>query len=286
MTTTTELETDFANLRAIQNQQKALVAAAPNRKTENAARAQLVRIQEEIAEVEARIAHREALDAKLASGSQVKVSGRVTRLRCHKARRELGKDEPLLYIATFDFTRTISIVGFSVPIPAVNVVVVGPWLGVGKNQTHRAGALEDSSRPDFWNTEGKSQPIANPQDVMVIAALAESDKSSHHAIRGVVRTQLETAMANNLSRDYDSLVDTMLSNMQGAIESSKGVLGLAGSLVDADDLLGRPRHVALTRADVDELQRACVVEKRVEFEQKNRRRKVVNHYTVTFRFGP
>lgn len=286
MTTTTELETELANLRAILGQQKAIVLAAPNRKAENAARAQIVRIQDEIEDVEGRLAHRQALDAKVASGSRPLTTGRVTKIRCHTARRELGKDEPQLLIATLDLARTVSVAGISVAIPAINVVVVGPWTGVGKNETHRAGALEPSARPDFWDTEGQPQVIERARDLMVLVALVERDKSSAHTMRGLIRQELQLAMAANLNRAYPSLVTTMLSNMQGTFESARGLSGAPLSAIDADDLIGRPQHLALNRGDVAEIHRANAVEKQLRFTQRNGRGKVVNDYTVTFHFGP
>src|SRR5690349_10987689 len=199
--------------------------------------------QEQLDELDAQIASRQAdlKDCRDRQAAQASASGppsilgTVTQIECLVAKKELGPDEPYLLIATFDLTHTVSVVGLPVPIPAVNVVKIGPWSSVTYGETRPVGELPSTHRPAFWDTEAKARPIAHPTDVIVLVAMMENDGSSPDAIRGAVRTALQAAMADNLNRAYSSLVTTMVSNMQGAIETSVG-LGLGASGLNPDDL--------------------------------------------------
>jgi hypothetical protein len=283
--TCTSIETSLRNLRTQRTQQLAVLEAIPHGPGYDAAQEQLGRIEADIAATERELADCEAAAAAhQAEPGPLEFSGRVTELRCHQARRELKHDEPYVLIATFDLANMVNVVGIPVPIPEINVTLVGPWANVDKDETHSVGELAGSSRPDFWGTEGTPQPISARQDVLFLVAMMEHDGSSPDAIRGALRTALRTAMANNLNRAYGSLVDTMISNMQATIETSTG-LGLGPSGLNPDDLIARPKHLNLTVADVAALNDCQTVEKSRRFKTVKANGNVVNDYTVSFSFG-
>ena len=111
----------------------------------------------------------------------------------------------------------------------------------------------------------------------------ENDGSSPDAIRGAVRTNLLTSRATNTDRSYATYVDTMISNMTGAIETAC-VAGLDPMHLNEDDLIGGVRQLELTTNDSVTLNRIAPVTKTQRFTQRKRNSSVVNDYTVTFSF--
>lgn len=278
----TALQTDLTQLRAQRRQQVEVMQFLQGAGLQ-AAQEQLDRIDADIASAEA------ALDLCLAQEAQAEnpvpqnILGTVEKIKCHKAKREVGHDEPYLLIASFDMTNIVSAGIVGVSLPSVNVVKVGPWSGVDAAETHLAAPLASALRPAFWNVNGLAQPIAAAQDVIFLVAMMENDGASPDAIRGVVRTDLLAARLTNTNRPYSSYVTTMVSNMTGTIETAR-VLGLSPGHLNADDLIGAVQQLTLTAHDLSALNDLEPVSKTLRFTQRKRKGTAVNDYTVTFSF--
>jgi hypothetical protein len=248
-----------------------------------AAQGQLAAIESDIANTEAALDLCLAQQAQAANPVPQDILGAVDKIECHKAKREVGHEEPYLLIAAFDMTNVVNvgIVGFS--LPNVEVVKVGPWSGVDADETHHASVLPQTNRLAFWDLNRVARPIAHSQDVIFLVACMENDGSSPDAIRGAVRTNLLASRASNTNRPYAAYVDTMISNMTGAIETAR-ILGLDPLHANEDDLIGGVKQLNLTANDLAALDRIEPVSKTLRFTQTKANGTVVNDYTVTFSF--
>lgn len=281
--TCTALQNDLADLRVQRRQQVQAMQYLQGAGLQ-AAQEQLARIDADIAATE------QALDLCLAQEAQAEnpvpqsIQGAVEKIQCHTASKELGKEEPYLLVASFDMTNIVSAGIVGIGLPAVDVVKVGPWTGVSANETHRAATLPAINRPSFWDLNGGAQPIAHQQDVIFLVAFMENDGSSPDAIRGAVRTNLLASRITNTNRPYAAYVDTMISNMTGAIETAS-IAGLDPLHLNEDDLIGGVQHLDLSPNDLAQLNRIEPVTKSLRFTQQKANHKVVNDYTATFLFS-
>ena len=254
-----------------------------------AAREQLANLDADIAAAQAAVndCHAKEQEAAANPGPEP-ITGAVTSIRCQDAGKEVGDDEPYVIVASIDLlgfisAGTVAGVPIGTAVPQVHVVKVGPWAGVAAGETHYVSELPAASRRDFWDLDADPRVIAQPQDVIFLAAVVENDGSSPDAIRGAVETNLNGTKWNNLNRDYDTLVDTMSSSMAAAIDTAR-IAGLSPAHLNADDRIGPVRHVRLTDADLDTLQDLDPVEKSLTFTQKTANGTIRNRYTVTFTF--
>jgi hypothetical protein len=154
---------------------------------------------------------------------------------------------------------------------------------VSAGETHVAATLSSADQPDFWDLDGSAKPIGHPQDVIFLVACMENDGSSPDAIRGGVRTNLLASRINNTNRSYDAYVDTMISNMTGAIETLR-IEGLGPGGLNRDDLIGEVKQLTLSTGDLDRLNGIEPVEKSLRFTQRKANGTVQNDYTVFFSF--
>ena len=279
----TALQTELTQLRARRREQAALVEALPHNAGREHAEEVLTGIDADITSTQSELDLCLAREAQEANPVPQNILGAVDRIRCHDAGREVGHDEPYLLLAAFDMTNVVNLGVVGVTLPAINVVKVGPWQGVGGDETHYANHLSSSNRPDFWDLDGEPRPIGHPQDVIFLVAMMENDASSPDAIRGGVRTNLLAARATNTNRQYDAYVDTMISNMTGAIETLR-LAGLGPGGTNRDDLIGGVQHLALTAHDLDTLNGIEPVERSLRFTQRRANGTVRNDYTVYFSF--
>jgi hypothetical protein len=248
-----------------------------------AAEAELARIDAEVADTEAALDRCRAQEEQAQNPVPQNILGTVEKIQCHTAKREVGHEEPYLLIASFDMANVVNAGMIGINLPAIDVVKIGPWAGVDANETHLASALSAINRPPFWDLNRQARPIAHTQDVIFLVAFMENDGSSPDAIRGAVRTNLLTSLATNTNRPYATYVDTMISNMTGAIETAR-VAGLDPMHLNEDDLIGGVRQLELTTNDLATLNRITPVTKTQRFTQQKRNGSVVNDYTVTFSF--
>ncbi len=160
----------------------------------------------------------------------------------------------------------------------MHCVVVGPWTGI------RAGYVRfaDNNSPHFWDLDENPRIVEDPEDVILLVGLVENDGASPDAIRGAVQNSLKVSLAGNLGRDYDTLADTLVSAMVGAIDSFAG-LGIGPSHANFDDRIA-VRHLQLTTADLNDVDALGRSEKVTTFTRTKNNGQVTDKYTVTFEF--
>jgi hypothetical protein len=279
----TALQTELNDLRDRRDEQAELVATLPDNPGREHAEEVLAGLDADIVSTSAALTLCLAQEAQENHPVPQDILGSVDRITCHDASREVGPDEPYLLIAAFDLLGIVNggVIGFT--LPTINVVKVGPWDGVGAGETHQASILSSADRPHFWDLDGAAKPIGHPEDVIFLVACMENDGSSPDAIRGGVRTNLLASRVNNTNRPYDAYVDTMISNMTGAIETLR-VEGLGPGGLNRDDLIGEVQQLSLSTGDLDRLNGIEPVEKSLRFTQRTSGGTVQNDYTVFFSF--
>lgn len=278
----TTIQNELAALRTRRRQQVAVVESIPHGPGHEAAVAVLAQIDADIAATEAELELCLAQEEQADNPVPQNILGTVEKIQCHAASKEVGSDEPYLIIASFDMTNSINLGMVGVTLPGINVVKVGPWSGVGPNETHNASALTPQNRPAFWNLSGLGSSIANPQDVIFLVACMENDGSSPDNIRGLVRTELLAARVTNTNLAYSGYVTNMISNMTGAIETGRLVPGQP--TLNFDDLIDDVKQLTLTTNDLADLNMLVPVIKTLRFTQRKTNGKANNDYTVTFSF--
>jgi hypothetical protein len=278
----TAIQTELTALRARQRELAKAVETMPH----NAGYELMV---DTLAQIDADIASAKAeLDLCLAQEAQAenpvpqKILGTVEKIQCHAASKELYADEPYLIIASFDMSNSINLGVVGIPPPDINVVKVGPWSDVEPDETHNAWVLSEPNRPAFWNLSGEGSPIASPQDVIFLVACMEHDGSSPDNIRGAVRTELLIARINNTNLTYSGYVTNMISNMTGAIETSRLIPGQP--TLNFDDLFDDVKQLTLTTNDLGDLNSLVPVTKTLRFTERKANGTAINDYTVTFSF--
>lgn len=283
MSCTTQQST-VNTLRARRNEQQQLVDSLPHNAGWQLASDELARIEADLAEAEDALDLCQDQEAQAANPVPQPISGKVDKIQCHDASKEVGHDEPYLLIATFDMTDAVNLGVVGVTFPDVSVLKIGPWIGVDGGETHYASHLSSANRPDFWDLDSDPRPIAHQQDVIFLVAMCENDGSSPDAIRGGVRTDLLAARATNTNRSYGAYVTAMVSNMTGSIETRR-FLGLDPLNPFEDDLFETVKPLALSANDIDRLNNDLLpVVKTLRFTQRRGNGNVTNDYTVTFSF--
>jgi hypothetical protein len=282
--TCTALENELSQLRQQRSEQEQAIAmmqghAGPGLEM---AKAQLDRINADITSTQAALNLCLEQEAQAENPVPQQILGTVEKIQCHDAGREVGSDEPYLLIASFAMANSVILGTVGVTFPAINVVKVGPWSGVGSNETHFTNHLSSFNRPPFWNLSGQASPIAHPQDVIFLVACMENDGSSPDTIRGVVRTELLAARATNTNLAYSAYVTNMVSNMTAIIDTARLVPGKPS--INFDDLIGGVQQLSLSTNDLATLNRIEPVTKTLRFTQRNAGGTVMNDYTATFSF--
>jgi hypothetical protein len=271
-------------LRNRRNEQQELVDSLPHNAGWELASDELARIEADLAEAEAALELCQDQEAQAANPVPQPITGKVDKIQCHDASKEVGHDEPYLLIATFDMTDAVNLGVVGVTFPDISVLKIGPWIGVDGGETHFASHLSSANRPDFWDLDSDPRPIAHHQDVIFLVAMCENDGSSPDAIRGGVRTELLGARAANTNRSYDAYVTAMISNMTGTIETIRWE-GLDPLNLNEDDLFETVKPLALNATDIDRLNNDLLpVVKTLRFTQRRGNGNVTNDYTVTFSF--
>jgi hypothetical protein len=271
-------------LRNRRNEQQELVDSLPHNAGWELASDELARIEADLAEAEAALELCQDQEAQAANPVPQPITGKVDKIQCHDASKEVGHDEPYLLIATLDMTDAVNLGVVGVTFPDISVLKIGPWIGVDGGETHYASHLSSANRPDFWDLDSDPRPIAHHQDVIFLVAMCENDGSSPDAIRGGVRTALLAARAANTNRSYDAYVTAMISNMTGTIETIRWE-GLDPLNLNEDDLFETVKPLALNAADIDRLNNDLLpVVKTLRFTQRRGNGNVTNDYTVTFSF--
>ena len=280
----TAQQSEVTALRNRRNEQQELVDSLPHNAGWQLASDELARIQADLAEAEAALELCQDQAAQAANPVPQPITGKVDKIQCHDASKEVGHDEPYLLIATFDMTDAVNLGVVGMTFPDISVLKIGPWIGVDKGETHYANHLSSANRPDFWDLDSDPRPIAHHQDVIFLVAMCENDGSSPDRIRGDARANMLAARVTNTNRSYDAYVTAMISIMTGSIETTR-ILGLDPLNLNEDDLFETVKPLALNASDIDRLNNDLLpVVKTLRFTQRRGNGNVTNDYTVTFSF--
>jgi hypothetical protein len=280
--TCTPLQTELTQLRARRSEQAEVVDGLPNNPGRQHAEEVLAGIDADIASTQAELNLCLQREQQAQNPVPQNISAKVDRIVCHSAQdSSLVHDNPYLLIASFDMFQLVIGGVVSATLPDINVVKVGPWMGVDRDETHDASELAAQDRRAFWDLDGHARPIAQPQDVIFLVGLLENDGSSPDALRGGVRTDLRTALLANVGRSYSAYVSNMISNMKASIDTRTIAIVTGG--LNVDELFG-VQHLALTTDDLAQLNNLEAVQKSLRFTYKNRNGKVQSDYTVFFSF--
>jgi hypothetical protein len=161
--------------------------------------------------------------------------GNFTDLQCIEDTDEWNDDEAYAVMVAID------IKGFQPRMWATRTTVFED-LDAGSQKT-KAYSL--------WGIHGHSEPIANPNHVILLASLLENDSSNPDSVVAIVQSVLTASLANyypeflagTLSRG--EMVVKLINDMKGAIG-----LGIASGGLDFDERIDSPKELKLTPSDL------------------------------------
>lgn len=145
--------------------------------------------------------------------------------------------------------------------------------------------FKDGKKPELcWGTSGAAVDIVNPDNVLLIAALLESDTDPEHAqgLRATTHSVLVGALASTVmnfisgSMTREALVKEMIKAFAGAIDAIVTIV--PSDFEDSDDRLGKPQEVRLLPDDVTSARAGANVHKQLVFTNAN------SDYTYKLRF--
>lgn len=186
----------------------------------------------------------------------------LQKIHCEKGTSELGQDEPYVIVSAVDLASTVPLEGFSVPLPAFDVVAYR-FGDVGKGETRFAPGPEKS----FWGIYGQPDRLTDPDDVIVVVSLMENDDGDVEALRGMVKVAISASVFSSLAASRAIKVEALMRDIYSA-------MGLITGAPNFDDRIG----VAELRFSADELGRAeagDVVERAITLRGDGGRYKLV-----------
>lgn len=144
-------------------------------------------------------------------------------------------DEPYLIVYA------VNIPGPGAPVPDGRAFLIGPMRGVDSG--------ESASRPtNVWDTNGRAQPIPDPNKVILLVALLEEDDSGADYVRTAVQTGMVPILATNIQAaftDPEGFRARLVEGMRGVIRTALNLFPLPPE--SADDLIGAVQQIRLTK---------------------------------------
>jgi hypothetical protein len=114
----------------------------------------------------------------------------------------------------------------------------------------------------LWGTKGKPAPIANPNDIIILAAVIENDSSSPDSVVSAVDTSLAAKLqvyrANGFSRA--KIVEKLITDMNGAIDAA-----FLTGVPDKDERIGTAKEIQLTSENLENARNGSTVFKYRQF---------------------
>lgn len=135
---------------------------------------------------------------------------------------------------------------------------------LAKTLISRAKVFEDTEEGKtkyqsllLWGLNGKPAPMANPDNVIILAAVVENDESRIDTVTSIVQTKLFANLTAYNNPDRATLVKKLIKDMHHAIalgEMACGVRGVTLWLsqlgINQDERVGKPKELRLTWDDV------------------------------------
>jgi hypothetical protein len=182
-------------------------------------------------------------------------------LKCHEDTDEWNDDEP--YVVFFVANLKSGIVATT---DAKRSTLFG---GVDAGDVRLEQTVDFSKNPIIslhpvmlWGIKGNPAPIANPNDIIILAAVVENDSSSPDAVVSAVDTSLTAKLqvyrANGFSRA--KIVEKLITDMNGAIDAAF----LTGGL-DKDERIGTAKEFLLTSDDLEKARNGSTVFRHRQF---------------------
>jgi hypothetical protein len=161
---------------------------------------------------------------------------RFERLHCIHETGEAGSDDPYVIFSVTDLTdpdpsQFLDPAKFKLPYPTR--VQLTDTFSMGEGDTRRQGQGQDGNRRDLkplWGLDDHAQPIADPDKVLILVALMESDSGPDgtQSVQNIVQASMFgniVSLKSELSRH--ELGQTLAKNMYGAIMTGARPQGIA-----------------------------------------------------------
>ena len=88
-------------------------------------------------------------------------------IHCDEGTNELTADEPYVLVTVVNLAASVQVGGFPVPLPAFEVVKVGPFPIFTKGKTQPAH-FTPNLLPSFWGVNGTPAPLTDPDNAIFV----------------------------------------------------------------------------------------------------------------------
>jgi hypothetical protein len=155
----------------------------------------------------------------------------VSTLHANHTTGEWGKDEPYLVLFSADLSTT-----------------TGPAQTQRTEVFHMNAKGKNTVHPDtqLWAIAGGKAPIADTEDVLVLAALMENDGADPNVVQHDVDSRVRSVLSANRTLPYASLVSKLRAEMDAALEEARKATGHNHH----DEQIGATQSLSLTPGNV------------------------------------
>jgi hypothetical protein len=115
-------------------------------------------------------------------------------IHCNEETDEVGADEPYVLVTSVDLESSVSVAGFTVPLPAFEVVRYG-FDDVDEGETHGTPGRSQS----FWGPTGDPRNLSAPDAAIFVVGLMENDDGDPEALRGIVKGLVGSSVLGSLT---------------------------------------------------------------------------------------
>jgi hypothetical protein len=189
-------------------------------------------------------------------------------VHCDEGTNELTADEPYVLVTVVDLAALVPAEGFSVPLPAFEVVRFGPFKNFSKGKTQPAH-FTSNVLPSFWGVTGIPAALKNPDQAIFVVSLMENDDGNPEALRGLVKGIVLASVFGSLSFDRPTKVASLIRDVNSAMDIPTGGPNI-------DDKIGGPQELRFSLEELIQAESGQTVSKTLTFEGDGGR------YTLTF----
>lgn len=195
----------------------------------------------------------------------------LSKIHCNEETDEVGSDEPYVLVTTVNLASSVSVSGFSVPIPAYEVFKYGPFDDVDKGETHYAEGFFMGHHlvSPFWGVTGDPAPLDDPDKVIFIVALMENDNGDTDALRGIVKGVVASSVYGSISLSRQNKVAALIKDINSELRMPTG-------FPNFDDKVGDPQELQFSREELNQIECGQIVSKDLVFNGDG------GSYTLTF----
>ena len=188
-------------------------------------------------------------------------------IHCNEETSELSAaDEPYVLVTAVNLASSVPVAGFSVPLPAFDVVRYGPFDDVDDGETHFAPGITQS----FWGINGRPAALTDPDQAIFVVALMEHDAGRPGSLQGMVKGIVGGSVLGSLPLDRGNKVANLIRDVSSAV----GVP--SGPSLDQDNHIGDPQELRFSQQELARARSGQAVPKTLNFAGDGGR------YAVTF----